>query len=191
MNAVLLSGSPSAPSRSSVLLAHVRQRLEESDARCHTIALRELPPRALLQADARDPELQRALAQVAGAELVVIATPIYKAAYSGLLKAFLDLLPQDGLRGKAVLPLATGGSLAHLLAIDYALKPVLHALGARQIADAVFVADTQLPRNAEGRYEAEPAAIDRLEQALLGLCEPVPQRYLAPRVLAAAALAAC
>ena len=57
--------------------------------------------------------------------MVIVATPIYKAAYSGLLKVFLDLLPAEALRGKTVLPLASGGSVAHLLALDYALKPVL------------------------------------------------------------------
>jgi len=75
---------------------------------------------------------------------VIVATPIYKAAYSGLLKAFLDLLPADALRGKTVLPLATGGSAAHLLALEYALKPVLSALGARDILDPVYATDAQL-----------------------------------------------
>ncbi len=65
---------------------------------------------------------------------VVVATPIYKAAYTGGLKALFDILPQSALRGKTVLPLATGGSPAHLLAIDYALKPVLSALGASDLA---------------------------------------------------------
>ena len=163
MNVVLLSGSPSAPSRSSRLLTHVRQRLEDAGSFCQLVALRDLPPKALLHAELSDGVLQAALARVEEADFVVIATPIYKAAYSGLLKAFLDLLPQDGLRGKAVLPLATGGSLAHLLAIDYALKPVLHSLGARHIADAVFVADAQLPRASNGDYEPERAVIERQE----------------------------
>jgi pyruvate-ferredoxin/flavodoxin oxidoreductase len=44
--------------------------------------------------------------------------------------AFLDLLPQLGLTGKAVLPLAVGGSIAHVLAIDYGLRPVLCSMAA-------------------------------------------------------------
>jgi FMN reductase len=180
MNVVLLSGSPSVPSRSTLLLSRVQQRLEEIDARCHALPLRELPPQALLHADASHPAVQAALQQVKEAALVVVATPIYKAAYSGLLKAFLDLLPQDGLRGKAVLPLATGGSLGHLLAIDYALKPVLASLGARHIADAVFVPDAQFHRDAEGRLQADEAVLDRLDRALLGLFEPLPRPRVTP-----------
>jgi len=145
------------------------------------LRLRELPAQALLQAQVDDPQLQDAIAQVQRADLVIVATPIYKAAYSGLLKVFLDLLPPDGLRGKAVLPLATGGSIAHLLAVEYALKPVLHALGARHITDAVFAVDAQLPRAADGDgYTPEPAVIERLDRALAGLlATPRSQAFIA------------
>ena len=175
MNVVLLAGSPSSPSRSHALLSHLQHELRRADALCHTLALRDLPAQALLQADLAHADLQAALARVREADLVVIATPIYKAAYSGLLKTFLDLLPQDGLAGKAVLPLATGGSIAHLLAIDYALKPVLHALGARHIADAVFVADPQLRLQAGGRYEFDAAVIERLDRAVRSVLELAPR----------------
>jgi FMN reductase len=189
MNVVLLSGSPSVPSRSTVLLQRVQQRLAEIDASCHALPLRELPPQALLHAEATHPAVQAALQKVKEAELVVVATPIYKAAYSGLLKAFLDLLPQDGLRGKAVLPLATGGSLGHLLAIDYALKPVLASLGARHIADAVFVPDAQFHRDPEAGYLPDDAVLDRLDRALLGLFEPLPRPRVTTPVLRAPVVA--
>jgi FMN reductase len=191
MNIVLLSGSPAAVSRSTQLLQHAQQRLADSGVRGTLLALRDLPAQPLLHGDAGHPVLQAALEQVQVADLVVVATPIYKAAYSGLLKAFLDLLPQDGLRGKTVLPLATGGSLAHLLAVDYALKPVLHALGARHIAEAVFVADAQAPRDIEGRYRPEPAVLERLDRALRGVFEPVPRRRVAALSLVPALAASC
>jgi FMN reductase len=187
MNVVLLSGSPSSPSRSQVLLSLLQARLDVTDARCQWVVLRDLPAQALLHADLSNVALQSALARVQEADLVVVATPIYKAAYSGLLKAFLDLLPQDGLRGKAVLALATGGSIAHLLAIDYALKPVLNALGARHIADAVYVTDAQLARMPEGGYAPDRTVTERLDRALLGVFEPVLRRRLAPAALVAAA----
>jgi SsuE family FMN reductase len=81
---------------------------------------------------------------VAEADAIVIATPIYKASYTGILKAFLDLLPQDGLKDKLVLPLATGGSQSHLLALDYALRPVLQALDARQVFTSIYATSQQL-----------------------------------------------
>jgi FMN reductase len=61
--------------------------------------------------------------------------------YTGLLKAWLDVLPQLALTEKTVLPLATGGSLAHALALDYALRPVLQAMGARHVVQGYLVMD--------------------------------------------------
>src|SRR3954447_8338897 len=123
MNIVSLSGSPSLKSRSAWLLQWAQARLADEAGAVHTIHLRELPAEPLLASQAGHPQLRAALDRVAAADLVLVSTPIYKAAYSGLLKVFLDLLPQDGLRGKTVLPLATGGSPGHLLALDYTLKP--------------------------------------------------------------------
>lgn len=166
MNIVGLSGSPSARSRSGWLLQLALTRLESVGARCGLVAVRELDAVPLLAADARSAGVRAAVAQVAAADLLVVATPIYKAAYSGLLKLFLDLLPQDALRGKTVLPLATGGSLAHLLALDYSLKPVLSALGARDILDGVFATDAQLVSHESGGYVPDAALLERLDRAL-------------------------
>lgn len=81
---------------------------------------------------------------MAQADGIVIGTPIYKAAYSGLLKLLLDLLPQDAFAGKTVLPIATGGSLAHVLAVDYALRPVLSSMGAVHVVPGWFVLDSDI-----------------------------------------------
>jgi FMN reductase len=103
-----------------------------------------------------------------------VFTPIYKAAYSGLLKLFLDLLPPDALRGKTVVPLATGGSSAHFLALDYALKPVLSALGARLILDGVFGTDDQFTRSPGGGYGLDETLSKRLGRALAPLLQSAP-----------------
>lgn len=166
MSIVSISGSPSQRSRSTWLLLFAQSRLAEGDDEASFIAVRDLPAGALLAADADAPAIRAAIDAVRGAELVIVATPIYKAAYSGLLKAFLDLLPPDALRGKTVLPLATGGSLAHLLALDYALKPVLAALGARDILDGVFATDAQLAPLPGGGYAPDAALLARLDRAL-------------------------
>lgn len=128
-----LTGSPSLHSRTEVVAEHVLRRLSHSGFETAHLAVRDLPAADLLSARRGEPEIRRALEAVAEADGIVIATPVYKASYTGLLKAFLDLLPQDGLAGKTLLPLATGGSLAHVLTIDYALRPVLAALGARHV----------------------------------------------------------
>ncbi|HEY0953184.1 MAG TPA: NADPH-dependent FMN reductase [Roseateles sp.] len=169
MHILSISGSPSERSRSAWLTQFAVTRLEGITSRSSHIGVRELPATALVVADTQDTAIAQAVAAVADADVVVIGTPIYKAAYSGLLKLFLDLLPPDALRGKTVLPLATGGSAAHLLALDYALKPVLSALGARHVLDAVFATDAQLLRHEAGGFVPDADLVARLDRAVAPL----------------------
>lgn len=162
---VALYGSPSARSRSAALLRAALALLPDGASQGH-IDIGRLPAQALLHADVAEPALAEAVEQLRQADWLFVGTPIYKAAYSGALKLFLDLLPSDALRGKRVLPLATGGSPAHLLAIDYALKPVLAALGARDILDAVYATDAQFHADAHGAWQPDEAASDRLRRAI-------------------------
>jgi FMN reductase len=180
LNLLSIQGSPSARSRSAWLQQLAQTRLEGRIGHSTTLALRDLPPAALLLADTRAEPVRQALSALVQAQVVIVATPIYKAAYSGLLKTFLDLLPEGALRGKTVLPLATGGTLAHLLALDYALKPVLGALGARDILDGVFATDAQLPAHEDsGGYVPAPELLQRLDAALQPLLR-APAAALSP-----------
>jgi FMN reductase len=138
---VTLSGSPAAPSRTQALARVVGERLAARDFEVEAINVRDLDPAELLHGRVTGPSVAAALGLVERAAGIVIATPVYKAAYSGILKAFLDLLPQFGLAGKSVLPLATGGTVAHVLAIDYGLRPVLSSLGALHIVTGLFLLD--------------------------------------------------
>ncbi|WP_197387742.1 NADPH-dependent FMN reductase [Ralstonia pseudosolanacearum] len=165
MSILTISGSPSAPSRSARLLGHVRAQLERAGEAADHLDLRALPADALLGAQTAHPAIAEALARVAVAGVVILATPVYQAAYSGLLKVFLDLLPQSGLRDKVVLPIATGGSLAHTLAIDYALRPVLSSLAARAILPGIFALDTQIVASGQGLV-VDPAVQQRLDDGI-------------------------
>lgn len=144
MRILLLGGSPTAPSTTNRLLQHIGDKLALHGHRTIKLQVRDLPPRPLLHGDTDDSAIRRALFAVADAQAIVIGTPVYKAAYTGLLKAFLDLLPQNGLAGKLVLPVATGGSQSHMLALDYALRPVLQSSGARHVLTSIFATAQQL-----------------------------------------------
>ncbi|HAQ60277.1 MAG TPA: NADPH-dependent FMN reductase [Microbacterium sp.] len=69
-------------------------------------------------------------AKVAGSDLAVFASPTYKATYTGLLKAFLDRYPANGLAGVTAIPVHTGGDLAHAMGPTVTLAPLLVELGA-------------------------------------------------------------
>ncbi|MBM9508225.1 NADPH-dependent FMN reductase [Actinacidiphila acididurans] len=161
-----VSGSPSPTSRTARLLRHLDARLA---SRGHTVTpldARDLPAQALLSADAGHPAIVRAQALFEQADAVVVGTPVYKAAYSGLLKALLDVLPQHALAGKTVLPLATGGSTRHVLAIDYTLRPVLSSMGAAHIVQGWFLLDRDLVAQPDGSLRIEAGAAEGLEQVL-------------------------
>ncbi|MEU6737515.1 NADPH-dependent FMN reductase [Streptomyces physcomitrii] len=157
-----VSGSPSATSRTARLLRHLDSRLTARGHEVIPLDVRTLPPEALLGADFGHPALVEAAALFARADGVVIGTPVYKAAYSGLLKTLLDLLPQYALEGKTVLPLATGGSTAHVLAIDYALRPVLSSMGAAHIVQGWFTLDRDLTLDDTGSLRIAPEAAAQL-----------------------------
>lgn len=165
-NTLILTGSPSGSSKTAKLAALVGARLAQTGLDSSLLDLRGLPAEDLLHARADAPAIAAALERVAGVRGVVIATPVYKAAYSGLLKTFLDLLPQFGLRDKVVLPLATGGTVAHVLAIDYALRPVLSSLDPLHLVPGLFVLDKQLVVQPDGGLEIDTDLSVKLDAAI-------------------------
>jgi FMN reductase len=93
--------------------------------------------------DWADPEVAGLVDEIGKAALVVVASPTYKGAYTGLLKLFLDRFPGGtGLTGVAV-PLLLGGSPAHALAPELTLRPVLTEVGATVPGRGLFVIDRQ------------------------------------------------
>ena len=163
---VTLSGSPAAASRSQELATQVGATIAERGFEVVAINVRDLPAEDLLHARADSPALQKALGLVERARGIVITTPVYKASYTGVLKTFLDVLPQFGLARKMVLPLVTGGTLAHVLTLDYALRPVLASLGAPQVGAGLFILDKLIERRPAGGLEISPEISDRLNQAV-------------------------
>jgi FMN reductase len=155
MSILLVGGSPSPNSSGAALLQYIGDKLAILGHRSYSLHVRDLPAQALLHADTGDAAIVRALGLVAAADAIVIATPVYKAAYSGILKAFLDLLPQDGLAGKLVLPLATGGSQSHMLVLDYALRPVLSSLAPRLILPGIYATSTQFRRDPDSALQLD------------------------------------
>ncbi|GAA0483319.1 MULTISPECIES: NADPH-dependent FMN reductase [Tatumella] len=144
MRVVTLAGSPRFPSRSAALLTRSQKILESRGVEVLPWNIQHFEPADLIQARFDAPAISLFKEDLASAQGLIIATPVYKASYSGALKTVLDLLPERALENKVVLPVATAGSHAHMLAIDYALKPVLGALKARDILHGVFANDSQI-----------------------------------------------
>jgi len=104
---------------------------------------------AVLGAGVLDPDDERAQAAVdavLGGDVIVVASPTYKATYSGLLKAFLDRLGTGALGGASAVPILLGGAPNHQLAVDVHFVPLLLELGARVPARGLFVLEEDVPR---------------------------------------------
>lgn len=172
-NVLTITGSPSHPSRTHGLAEYANAFLHQEGFHTDTISVRDFPAEVLIYGQYNSPALEQPKALLEQADGIIVATPIYKAAYTGLLKAFLDLLPQEALRGKVVLPIATGGTIAHLLAIDYALKPVLSELKARHILGGVYAVDKQLQLQPDGSIQVDEEINQRLRHSLHDFIEAV------------------
>ena len=118
MLVVSLGGSPSLRSRSGVLLDRSQRWLQQQGVEVVSYQVRDFPAEDLLHARFDSPKVLDLLQQIENADGLLIATPVYKASFSGALKTVLDLLPERALNHKIVLPMATGGSIAHMLVVD-------------------------------------------------------------------------
>ncbi|WHY69027.1 NADPH-dependent FMN reductase [Neobacillus sp. SuZ13] len=162
----IISGSPSEQTRLNGVLAEVVKQLEGVNIIPEIIHVRNLPAQDLIQAKFNSEEIVRANKKVEDSTIIVILTPVYKASFTGVLKTYLDLLPQNSLEGKTVLPIAIGGTFGHLLMIDYALKPVLAALGATHILKGAFILDSQIKKIENNQYEIDEEAENRIDTSL-------------------------
>jgi FMN reductase len=96
-----------------------------------------------------DPSVAEAKQTVLAADLLIVASPTFKATYTGLLKLFLDQFGQGELAGTTTFPLMLGGGPQHYLAAELTLRPVLVEIGASCPAPSLYLIDSE--------YDTSPA----------------------------------
>ncbi len=143
----LIAGANSLTSRLNGLVEYTQQILIDHQIQTQVIQVHMLPAESLLTADVSDLRLQAVTQQVLSSDGVLVFTPIYKGSFSGILKTYLDLLPQKALADKVVYALGLGGSKHYLLAMQYALEPVLKELGTEDLLQSTFVTQDQVIKN--------------------------------------------
>jgi FMN reductase len=141
---VAVSGGLQRPSKAAALAEHLMDLIaDEVLCEQRLVELGQLAPQ-LTGAVWRSqlPEtVERELAAVEQADIVVVATPVYRGAYTGLFKHFFDFIHQDALIDKPVLLAATGGSERHALMIDHQLRPLFSFFQARTLPLGVYATD--------------------------------------------------
>jgi len=171
MTVLALNGSPSASSKTRALA----QLALDAAGGGRLVDLSVLDAEALL-GRRDDPEIADVLVAVAGADLLVVATPIYRATYTALTKTVFDLLDQDALRGTVVVPIATGAGSSHRLAVDHGLRPLVASLAGWTTPTGVYA--TRDDFTDDGRPGPAIAALVRqaVDEALAVVRARVPDR---------------
>jgi len=139
VNVVVVVGNPRHGSRTRRAAIMVVERLTGRPP-ARVVELSELGPGLLASGDEH---VARAKGDVLGADLVVFASPTFKATYSGLLKLFLDQFAAGELSGTAAVALMVGASARHALAGEHTLKPVLSEIGCSCPAPALFLLESE------------------------------------------------
>jgi FMN reductase len=133
--------------------------------------------------DAYNEATRDAVARLTAAKSVLIAAPVYRASYPGVLKNLLDIAPVAALQNKPVGIVAMGGSPHHYLAVDTQLRAVLAWFGALVAPTAVYLTGGDFKDGklaSEGALKDVVALVDTL--ARLRTLDPA---ALGPKPLAA------
>lgn len=146
----LLSGNAQEGSQAAVVFGFATAVLNGLGHDVQTIEVKDLPTVSLLSADRNCAKLRSAIDTVSSAAGLVVASPVYRAGYSGLVQSLLGLLPPNALAGKSVFPLAVGGIQGSIMALDYSLRPLLLALGATEVFAGQFVREELVQSVSEG-----------------------------------------
>jgi FMN reductase len=137
-------GNPKPRSRTAQVATAVVEHLLPAGS--YTLSVVDLADHAGRLFDWPCDELAALNTEVAESDLVITASPTYKATYTGLLKAFLDRYPNLGLRGVVAIPVMTGADLRHSLAPEVHLRPLLVELGATVPAPGLYFVMDQMGR---------------------------------------------
>ena len=141
---VAVSGGLQRPSKAAALAEHLMDLIaDEVLCEQRLVELGQLAPQlagATWRSHLPD-TVERELAAVEQADILVVATPVFRGSYTGLFKHFFDFIHQDALIDKPVLLAATGGSERHALMIDHQLRPLFSFFQARTLPLGVYATD--------------------------------------------------
>ncbi|MEJ8851627.1 FMN reductase [Variovorax rhizosphaerae] len=188
LKVVAVSGGLQRPSRTLALVEQLLEGLSDAlpvDARL--IELGAIVPKfgSVLQRTHLPPEIEVVLRDIESADLLLVASPIYRGSYTGLFKHLFDFVHHEALIDVPVLLAATGGSDRHALAIDHQLRPLFSFFQAHTLPIGVYATDKEF-----SNYRVSSDALRaRIALAVERALPVLRQRVLRPVVVPTLALA--
>jgi len=164
VNIVAFSGNTHRPSKSRDLAELIARRIQARvDARLTQYDIVDATPGlgSALTREQLTPEALRIVEAVENADVLVVATPVYKGSYTGLFKHLFDFVDMTALVGKPVVIAATGGGSRHALVVEHQLRPLFGFFSALTIPTSVYAED----RSFEGTKQVDPGILARIELA--------------------------
>ena len=165
LKVVAVSGSVQRPSRTLELVRALLARLEQAlPVEVRLIELSETGPQfaGALGREQLPQGVRDDLLAIENADLLIAASPTYRASYTGLFKHLFDFVDHRALEGVPVLLAATGGSDRHALVIDHQLRPLFAFFQAQTLPLGVYAAETDF----DNYRIASPALHERIALAV-------------------------
>jgi FMN reductase len=164
----VVSAGTSDPSSTSLLADRIAERATAlAGRRGHTVTVSVIELREIsadvstaLTSQLITPRLQQAITALGEADGIIAATPVYKAAPSGLFTSFFDVLDNDLLIAKPVVLAATAGTARHALVADDQMRPLFAYLRTMTVPTSLFAAPEDW---------SDPALAERIDRAALEL----------------------
>ena len=135
-------GNPKPASRTGSAARRVGERLAAhvgAGVRC--VDLAELGPALLVPGDAR---VRQVVEDMASSTATVVASPTYKATYSGILKLLFDQVGAGAMGGAPGVPMMVAAAPQHALAVDVHLRPLMVEVGFSCPGPGLFLLESEL-----------------------------------------------
>jgi FMN reductase len=148
INAVTLVGNPKIGSRTLLVAQSVTDHVADwLGSRGVTVSNRTVDVAELGGGlfEWQNAAVDDVLKAIAECQLLVVASPVYKATFTGVIKMLLDRIPMEGLANRVVLPVMVAAAPIHVLAVEAHLRPVLVELGACCPTRGLVVMESKLP----------------------------------------------
>jgi FMN reductase len=141
---VAVSGGLQRPSRTSALVEHLVAAMAEAlPIAARVVELGELAPRlaGAVHRSQLPPAVEAEVAAIESADVLIVASPVFRGSYTGLFKHLFDFVDQHALIDTPVLLAATGGSDRHALVLDTALRPLFSFFQALTLPIGVYASE--------------------------------------------------
>ncbi|WP_394553132.1 FMN reductase [Agromyces sp. MMS24-JH15] len=165
LDVVAVVGSLHTPSKTAALVDAIIESLGRSlPIDVHVIRLHELGPAlaGALRRDELPSDAELELRAIERADLLVVATPVYRASFTGLFKHLFDFVEQYALVDTPVLLAATGGSERHALILEHQLRPLFGFFQALTLPLGVYAHDSDFVDH----RVASPLLLERIDNAI-------------------------